>query len=476
MNNISLQAEIDKALESFKKAEYQNTINILENLEEKSTNFLICWYLGHSYFRIYNYTLATKYIKQSIKLKSPDELNQIFLGEILLETNQYEDALVLFNNVLKINKKNINALFKVAKINLEFGKLKLSEHYYNEIINYEPNNYEAIYELIRINKKYLTSDLIKNLKNHNNFYANLILAENDKNLKNFEGEINNLIIGHKEYLKTKKKAASQEFNYFTNLLPQFTKKVKNIDVNLSCDLRPIFIMGLPRSGTTLVEQIINSSDFIHLDGQETGIMGKVFFSEKIIANYDDINLNTNFSYKKKDLENLQKLILNQYKQIGISDTKAYFTDKSLENLLYIDILSKVFPNAKFVYCRRNNIANLLGIIKVFLPNILWSHSLDKILSMFALYENKLNEIIQEKKIHIKVIQLEELTNDPVNVSKKLFKFLKLNWKDEYLTSMLKNQKSIRTLSNIQVRNKINKHDLKYLDNYLPILKKINNLI
>ena len=476
MNNISLQAEIDKALESFKKAEYQNTINILENLEEKSTNFLICWYLGHSYFRIYNYTLATKYIKQSIKLKSPDELNQIFLGEILLETNQYEDALVLFNNVLKINKKNINALFKVAKINLEFGKLKLSEHYYNEIINYEPNNYEAIYELIRINKKYLTLDLIKNLKNHNNFYASLIIAENDKNLKNFKGEINNLIIGHKEYLKTKKKAASQEFNYFTNLLPQFTKKVKNIDVNLSCDLRPIFIMGLPRSGTTLVEQIINSSDFIHLDGQETGIMGKVFFSEKIIANYDDINLNTNFSYKKKDLENLQKLILNQYKQIGISDTKAYFTDKSLENLLYIDILSKVFPNAKFVYCRRNNIANLLGIIKVFLPNILWSHSLDKILSMFALYENKLNEIIQEKKIHIKVIQLEELTNDPVNVSKKLFKFLKLNWKDEYLTSMLKNQKSIRTLSNIQVRNKINKHDLKYLDNYLPILKKINNLI
>ena len=476
MNNISLQAEIDKALESFKKAEYQNTINILENLEEKSTNFLICWYLGHSYFRIYNYTLATKYIKQSIKLKSPDELNQSFLGEILLETNQYEDALVLFNNVLKINKKNINALFKLAKINLELGKLKLSEHYYNEIINYEPNNYEAIYELIRINKKYLTLDLIKNLKNHNNFYASLIIAENDKNLKNFEGEINNLIIGHKEYLKTKKKAASQEFNYFTNLLPQFTKKVKNIDVNLSCDLRPIFIMGLPRSGTTLVEQIINSSDFIHLDGQETGIMSKVFFSEKIIANYDDINLNTNFSYKKKDLENLQKLILNQYKQIGISDTKAYFTDKSLENLLYIDILSKVFPNAKFVYCRRNNIANLLGIIKVFLPNILWSHSLDKILSMFALYENKLNEIIQEKKIHIKVIQLEELTNDPVNVSKKLFKFLKLNWKDEYLTSMLKNQKSIRTLSNIQVRNKINKHDLKYLDNYLPILKKINNLI
>ena len=55
VNSELTQLKIDKALENFKKAEYQETINILENLEDKNSNFLIYWYLGHAYFRIYNY-------------------------------------------------------------------------------------------------------------------------------------------------------------------------------------------------------------------------------------------------------------------------------------------------------------------------------------------------------------------------------------------------------------------------------------
>ncbi len=484
VNKELIQSEINKALESFKKARYQNAIKVLDKLEEKNSNFLICWYLGHSYFRIYNYSSAAKYIKQSIKLKSPDELNQSFLGEILLESNQYDEALLLFNNVLKINKKNINALFNLGKINFELGKFELSEDYYNKIIEYEPNNFKALYELIKINKKYLNSDKLKNIKNHkdennlNNIYKSFILAENDKNLKNYEDELNNLIKGHKKYLQTKEKAAFQEFNYFTNLLPQFTKKAKDADVKLSCDISPVFVMGLPRSGTTLIENLISSNDKRFFKGDETGIMGKVFFSKQIISNYDDNNLNTNFNFNKKDFETLKNSIFDQYRQIGLNVTKVPFTDKSLENLLYIDILNKLFPKAKFVYCKRNYTANLLGILKVFLPNLLWCHSLEKIIKFIDLYKNKLNEILIEKKINIKVIELEKFSNDPLNNSKDLFKFLGIEWNKNIFNYNLNEQLIIKTVSNIQVRDKITKHDLSYLKDYIPILEKygINKLI
>ena len=66
INNEFVKIEIDKALENFKKTNYQNAISILENLKEKNSNFLINWYLGHSYFRIYDYLSAIKYIKRSI--------------------------------------------------------------------------------------------------------------------------------------------------------------------------------------------------------------------------------------------------------------------------------------------------------------------------------------------------------------------------------------------------------------------------
>ena len=285
VNSESIKSKIDEALLNFKKARYKDSIDILENLEEKNTSFLVCWYLGHSYFRIYDYLTAIKYVKRSIKLKNPDELNQSFLGEILLESNQYESAIEIFKKVLIINKKNINALFNLGKIYSELGQFKLSEDYYNKIIAAEPNNLKALYELIKINKKYLTSEKIENLKNYenqnnlNNVYASFILAENDKNLKNYKNEIDNLLKGHNDYLKTKEKAATQEFNYFTNLLPQFTKKVKNVDVNLNCNYQPIFIMGLPRSGTTLIENLISLGDKKIFKGDETGILGKVFFSD-----------------------------------------------------------------------------------------------------------------------------------------------------------------------------------------------------
>ena len=79
-NKDSNHPQVDEALLNFKKAKYQISIDILENLEEKESNFLICWYLGHSYFRIYNYLSSIKYIEKSINLKGPDELNQSFLA------------------------------------------------------------------------------------------------------------------------------------------------------------------------------------------------------------------------------------------------------------------------------------------------------------------------------------------------------------------------------------------------------------
>ena len=146
--------------------------------------------------------------------------------------------------------------------------------------------------------------------------------------------------------------------------------------------------------------------------------------------------------------------------------------------MYIDILEKIFPNAKFIYCKRNNVANLLGILKVFLPNILWCHSLEKIMKFIDLYKNKLIEILSEKKINIKVIDIEKFSNDPLNSSKDLFNFLGIKWNADVLNINSNKQTIIKTVSNIQVRRKIVKHDLSYLKNYVPLLAKygIKNLI
>ena len=93
-----------------------------------------------------------------------------------------------------------------------------------------------------------------------------------------------------------------------------------------------------------------------------------------------------------------------------------------------------------------------------------------------LYDDKLKSILNDRTISLKVINLEELTVNPKKISQDLFDFLDLKWSEESLLLKTKNKKIIKTLSNIQVREKIKKHDLDYLANYLPILKKVSNLI
>ena len=479
-NNELFQAEIDSALLNFKNANYHEAINILDKLKTKLSHFIVYWYLGHSYFRIYDYSSAIDCIKKSIELKNKDALNLSFLAEIFLASNNYKEAIKSFKEVLEFDKKNINSLSKLAKAYSDLGDLKNAENYYNEVIKNEPTNSEAEYELIKIDNKYLTNNLIekvekikgsKDLNNLNGIFSKLIIAENFKRKKDYKLEFENLLEAHTLFLKKKEGAAKQEFNYLTNLLPKFISKVKNTNVELGCNLKPIFIMGLPRSGTTLIENIISSCDKRISVGGEAGVLSKVFFSNSIISDYDSKELILKFNFKKNEFELLKASILNQYNQQKIETNNEYFTDKSLENILYIDLISKIFPNAKFVYCKRNKYANLLGILKVFLPNLFWTHSIEKIIDMMNIYNNKVKDIIDENKINIKIIELENFSSNPKQVSQDLFNFLEIKWNDKFLDKSNNKRKIIQTVSNLQVRKEISEHDLSYLENYLPFLKE-----
>ena len=88
-----------------------------------------------------------------------------------------------------------------------------------------------------------------------------------------------------------------------------------------------------------------------------------------------------------------------------------------------------------------------------------------------LYENNLNEILLEKKIALKIINLENFSENPLDNSKNLFNFLGIKWNKKIIDENYKKTTIIKTVSNLQVRNKITKHDLSYLENYIPFLKK-----
>ena len=94
-----------------------------------------------------------------------------------------------------------------------------------------------------------------------------------------------------------------------------------------------------------------------------------------------------------------------------------------------------------------------------------------------IYNNKIKDITYENKINVKIVELENLSSNPKQVSQDLFNFLEIDWNDKVLDKSINKKKIIQTVSNLQVRKEISVHDLSYLENYLPFLKEfgIENL-
>ena len=183
-------------------------------------------------------------------------------------------------------------------------------------------------------------------------------------------------------------------------------------------------MGLPRSGTTLIEKTIVSNENKIKSLGEADVFDKVFFSNQII--------NNDKSPAHEELESLIEKVVKQYNEQGLNSDDKIFTDKSISNFLYIDLLVKLFPKAKFIYCRRDPLANIIGILRSFLPNIYWSHSINDIFFMSDLYLNKLEDFKKRNTENFYLLNLEEFTKNPKDNSKNIFNFLNLSWSDKHL--------------------------------------------
>lgn len=452
--------QFDEGEKNLSEGKFHQAIKIfLKIIEEGNGNFLVYWYLGHAYFKLHHYTEAIQNIKKSIELKTEDQINLNFLGQIYLQKNDYNNALNYFQKALKLNENNEATLKNLASIFLQLGNIEESKKFYKLLIEKNPKELSYHFVLNKIDKNYfIKEELLKNIDTspNSNIYLNLIYAKKFELKKNFKYELDHLLKAHLYYSETKTKTANQQINYYSNLLPKFLAKIEKINYLPKNNLKPIFILGLPRSGTTLMEKVINSGNNSLTSLGESDCFDKVIFSNKLLINEKSINL-------------IEEKIINQYYDQGLNKETLRFTDKSIANILNLKLIYKIFPKAKFIYCKKNLIANIVGILRAFLPDIYWAHSLETINLIIEYYLKNINWMKKNQNLDYMEINFEEFTEDPLDYSKKIFKFLGLNWSKK----VINNEKNfiIKTASNIQARKKIYKQDLSHIHHFDKLFKQ-----
>jgi len=220
-------------------------------------------------------------------------------------------------------------------------------------------------------------------------------------------------------------------------------------------------VGLPRSGTSLVHQILASHENMKGLGESKILNG--FFNNKILDKNFIKKLDQNDKLNTELLSEISTILGSLYEK---NSEKKIVIDKSPFNFFWIGFIKLIFPNAKIIHISRNIEDTCLSIYKsLFGTNgVLWSYNKSNIIKFVKIYDYLINYWSKKIPNYIYEINYETLVNNQEFESKKLIKFCELEWQDKCL-SFYENVPTIKSASLYQTRKPIYKSSIKQNLNY-----------
>ena len=439
MLKLFMSNEIAKILISKKKfKDAKDILNklIAKNDQDLRANFL----LGKIYYDLNDLNKSHFYYKKCKKI-DPDNPNVLFNLALILQSNgEISKAKEIYDKLLSINNKDINSYYGLLKLGVENINTKL---------------YENLIELINNTKTTLGQKSL----------INFIISKVKKKEGDINSELKYLNIAHEQCYNSNITFNKQSDFYYEKIIPNYFNKVKfnnNYEKLESFNnASHIFIVGLPRSGSTLIETIImHNAKKISSVGEFHAFNTSIL--EQISKEIYSKDFNSDNYYLSLIREKFQNSLIQKYDNFE----QNTYLDKSLENFFNIEVILEFFPNAKFVHVKRNLNDNILGIYQTMLTKLSWAHSIDSItkyvknyIKVIDYFKKKYPEIILE-------INLEDIINNKEIHIKELLNFLKINFSKNYLEYDKNDKLFNKTNSFLQVREKIKKNEeKKYLQYY-----------
>lgn len=228
--------------------------------------------------------------------------------------------------------------------------------------------------------------------------------------------------------------------------------------------KPIFIIGMPRSGTTLVEQIISS----HPDVFGAGELHAFRDSVPVIPNpaLPEFFKQTEASCHQDLIDTLSEDVLHDIgeKYLSYINMKApdhkHVTDKMPFNFLWAGMIRLTFPNAKIVHCTRNPMDTGLSIYRQLFTQLTpWAYDLGEIGRIYNSYKHLTDHWHDLFPNDIYAANYESIVSNQEEETRKLLEFCELDWHDDCL-EFYKAKRQVKTASVYQVRQPIYKDSVK----------------
>ena len=425
---------------------------------------------------------AEKLLKNGLKTEKDKFMIFYFLGLVYFELRVLDESIKFFEKSLKLRPNNISAYLKLAVLYQTLGNADSSKNNYLKSIELDSNQIRSYYGLYQLKPKFLKDKYYDKIMN-----ISLTAKENSKELaiskfllskfeitkNNLKEELKLLDDAHKTIFNSNLQYNKQSDFYYKNIMQKYHNKIEFLNLDNSVNqkyTKPIFIIGLPRTGSTLIETIISSdnnnylsygeSSFFHMGILEQ-IKKKNLFNKDILNNVNNIEL---------DFVELKEYLYKRYSQFNSSENKREIIDKSLDNFFNIETILKVFPDAKIINSTRNIYDNIIAIYEKLLAGLSWAHSIKEILEYIDIYLRIMDYYKKKYPQNIITISLESLNNDKNLVTKKIFEFCELNWNEKIFQFHKRDDLFIKTSSNVQLRTGIQSYNYDKYKRYYPLFE------
>jgi lipopolysaccharide biosynthesis regulator YciM len=454
----------------FSHEQYEDCIRICETITNIDPLLVVNYAkLGLAYLKINRSDKAILNFKKSIQLDPDNYQNHYNLYLAYKNISNVQECLSILQKLIKKFPHDRKAYLELSNLYRGIGNFRESDEVLEKMLkNFGMKEIEAPYELLSspqyAHQDELVRTIEKNILNQNNDFRERVgygLFKYYDRKKNFGVA--------SEYLKKSLQLTSIRLNYNFNYEKEQFQFLQNTFNNNFFKQRGflansqkysnLFIVGLHRSGSTLLEQIISTN-------QQFVSLGEITLFPDLITKY----------FPDQQLERFQTTILNTPKQIfskigeeyqkKINSGSAISIDKQLINFRMIGFILACLPNALIIHIKRNRNDNLFSMLSNYYANdhAPWSYDLDVLSAYYEEYLNLMNHwnmICAEKIINI---QYEELVSNPKNEISKILNKLNFKWNEDYL-NFQSNKNIVQTQSVFQVRENLNSSSIDRWTHY-----------
>ena len=419
---------------------------------------------------------AESSLRRALKLKPNFVRARSLLGLTLAHQGRVIDARAHFEKVLRLDPRNANALLGMGQLATFEGRFEEARALFERVLQIDPLLPAALAALVRIRRMTVADRAW--LESAERIAASGIQPAEEADLSfaigKFFDDVGDFKRAFRSYQRGNEllKSAATPYDrcarerFVADLVRVYTREaVSRVGAGASASCRPILVVGMPRSGTSLAEQIIAS----HPSASGAGELG--FWSDALRQHATDIRQGL------LDVSARKRLAATYEHALGSVSTDALrVIDKTPINSDYIGIIHSVFPNARFIYMRRNPIDTCLSCY--FQP-----------LSRGQIFTMDLSDLAHYYRQHQRLmahwrevlpagtileVPYAELVTDQERWSRRMLEFAGLDWHQGCL-DFHTSKRPVTTASHWQVRQKIYHHSLERWRNYAAFIGPLREL-